>query len=38
MDGCEIYSSFYWYHNFYETTRIGWVMAIFLKGTQNGQF
>ena len=38
MDGCGIYSSFYWYHNLYETTRSGWVMAIFLKGTQNGQF
>ena len=24
--------------NLYEKTRIGWVMGIFLKGTQNGQF
>ena len=38
MDGCGIYSSFYWYHNLYETTRSGWVMAIFLKSTQNGIF
>ena len=29
---------FFWYPNLYETTRIGWGMAIFLKGTQNGQF
>ena len=35
MDGCGIYFSFYWLHNHYETTRIGWVVAIVLKGTQN---
>ena len=38
MDGCGIYSSFYWYLNLYEATRSGWVMAIFLKGTQMAYF
>ena len=37
MDGCGIYSSLLWYQKLYKTTRTGWEIAIFLKGTQNGQ-